>query len=743
MATATTTLDINVRLGNAEQQVRRLTASLEKLEREGRQASGGFSRSTANIAKGAIIATGAIIALRTAIRTIGSAVNTFRNFESSISNLSAITGAVGDDLDFLSDSARELGKTTTLSASQVAIAFKLVASAKPDLLESGEALKQVTKDAILLSEAAGIDLPTAADALGNALNQFSAGAEQASRFVNTLAAGSKFGASSIADLAASLTDAGVVAKGANVSFEETVAALEVLGSSGIKAQRAGVGLRNVILKLQKEGIDKFNPAVVGLNVALQNLQNAQLPATEVMRIFGLETAVAASSLISGAQSAATLTQKVTGTSTAVDQARTNVDNLDGSILELKSAYEELEIVIGEKFSPTLRAATIAITEFLLGITTSGVELAKRRVAELGIEIDALTRRSERFSGLQGAAIERSLKTKREELALNQKIIDADIAQEREKQTIALTKQAAKQKELVESNRQMALVQEEVAKATFAKSRADAEALFLENERLDAATKLLAIFRQYETPLERLTAQQKLLNAAVEEGSITMEQYDITMGRVNKSIEEYKEKAEKAAAQTTMFQTIAQDFATGAADAFIDFATGSKDAFEDFAKSFLKQIAKMIIQAQLLAAFESFFPSLAGTGTGASTSLMATPIAKGAAFSGGNIIPFARGGVVSKPTLFPMARGAGLMGEAGPEAVLPLTRGKGGKLGVQGSGGGVVVNIINNSDSEITEQVSEDGARIDIIIESVMHGAIAGGKFDRTFNSNFGISRSGF
>ncbi|MPZ41603.1 MAG: hypothetical protein GEU95_26870 [Rhizobiales bacterium] len=62
-------------------------------------------------------------------------------------------------------------------------------------------------------------------------------------------------------------------------------------------------------------------------------------------------------------------------------------------------------------------------------------------------------------------------------------------------------------------------------------------------------------------------------------------------------------------------------------------------------------------------------------------------ANGAAFNHGNVIPFARGGVVDRPTLFPFANGAGLMGEAGPEAIMPLRRGSDGKLGVQNVGGG--------------------------------------------------------
>lgn len=72
-----------------------------------------------------------------------------------------------------------------------------------------------------------------------------------------------------------------------------------------------------------------------------------------------------------------------------------------------------------------------------------------------------------------------------------------------------------------------------------------------------------------------------------------------------------------------------------------------------------------------------------------------PFARGGAFSGGRVTPFARGGVVSQPTGFPMRGGTGLMGEAGPEAIIPLARGADGRLGVRAQGGGninVTMNI---------------------------------------------------
>ena len=72
-----------------------------------------------------------------------------------------------------------------------------------------------------------------------------------------------------------------------------------------------------------------------------------------------------------------------------------------------------------------------------------------------------------------------------------------------------------------------------------------------------------------------------------------------------------------------------------------------------------------------------------------------PFANGASFSQGRVMPFAQGGVVSSPVSFPMRGGTGLMGEAGPEAIMPLTRGSDGRLGVKSSGGGRAMNVVFN------------------------------------------------
>ena len=74
---------------------------------------------------------------------------------------------------------------------------------------------------------------------------------------------------------------------------------------------------------------------------------------------------------------------------------------------------------------------------------------------------------------------------------------------------------------------------------------------------------------------------------------------------------------------------------------------------------------------------------------------AMPFAQGGAFSQGRVMPFAKGGVVAQPTNFAMRGGTGLMGEAGPEAIMPLARGADGRLGVQASGGARPVTVVMN------------------------------------------------
>lgn len=147
----------------------------------------------------------------------------------------------------------------------------------------------------------------------------------------------------------------------------------------------------------------------------------------------------------------------------------------------------------------------------------------------------------------------------------------------------------------------------------------------------------------------------------------------------------------------LLEGIASDITSGLRDALADGKLEWRE-LGDIALSVLQRIADQLIKMatdQMIAWLMKTIMGGLGGGMGGGGIGWADDtfrFAKGAAFSGGNVIPFATGGVVDRPTLFPMARGAGLMGEAGPEAILPLKRGPGGALGVAMHGGGVGASI---------------------------------------------------
>lgn len=175
------------------------------------------------------------------------------------------------------------------------------------------------------------------------------------------------------------------------------------------------------------------------------------------------------------------------------------------------------------------------------------------------------------------------------------------------------------------------------------------------------------------------------------------------------------------------------------DAIVSFAMTGKLNFTSFANSVVADIMRIYVRMAITGLIGkvagAFTAGAAGGGadgtrldTGGAASNMDAPTvnALGNAFSSGKVTAFANGGIVGGPTLFPMANGAGLMGEAGPEAVMPLTRDSSGRLGVRagGTGGNVQVTVINNGAADgyqaTTQQSTDDNGKdiITVIIDKV-------------------------
>lgn len=345
------------------------TKELQKMERQGTKTERSTGKATATITAGLkkVGAAAGIAAVAFAGFALTKAISDVKEFTQSISDLSAITGATGKDLEFYADAAKEIGRTTSLSASQAAKAFKLIASAKPDLLENAEALRQVTEDAVTLAEATGMELPAAAQALGGALNQFQIDASKSAEVINILAASSQLGTAEVEAVTDALRNAGPAANSLGIDLAETVAGIQGLAKAGRQGSDAGTGLRQVMLKLEKTADSTLQPSIVGLTGSLEELANRNLTNNELMEIFGEEGFAAATALLSTIDTVDSLNESLRGTDTAFSQAATRMDNLSGDTKELMSAIEGLSIEIGEGLEPALRKGTQALTDFINGL----------------------------------------------------------------------------------------------------------------------------------------------------------------------------------------------------------------------------------------------------------------------------------------------------------------------------------------------------------------------------------------
>lgn len=276
---------------------------------------------------------------------IGDAVRTSMEFEKSLSSLKSLTGVTTQELSYFKDEAIRLGSTTTQTASQVVDAFKLMGSQIPSLLQNKEALVQVTESAIVLAEAAEIDVPEAAKALAGSLNQMGASSSHAAEYINILAAASQKGSADIPYLNKAIENAGGAASSVGVQFNELVAAIEAIAPKITDAGSAGTNLRNIFLTLESSADKNLRPSVVGLSQAVENLAAKHMNATEMTKMFGKESVTAALALVSEKDKFIELTGAITGTNTAFEQQRINNDNVAGSVKGLQSAWEGLILTV--------------------------------------------------------------------------------------------------------------------------------------------------------------------------------------------------------------------------------------------------------------------------------------------------------------------------------------------------------------------------------------------------------------
>lgn len=231
----------------------------------------------------------------------------------------------------------------------------------------------------------------------------------------------------------------------------------------------------------------------------------------------------------------------------------------------------------------------------------------------------------------------------------------------------------------------------------------------------------SILRSNETPYERYQRQlvelaelQERLTEAEQRGAEVngVRVRALSTEELTRTTERFSEELEKAEKQADKTNDVGRSLGLTFSSAFEDAIVKGK-SFREVLAAIAQDIARIIIRKSITEpvggavssalggfnfgnAFNSIFGGGASTqGVQIYSSPSAVgpfaPSANGNVFAGGNVIPFARGGLVSSPTVFPMANGGvGLMGEAGPEAIMPLRRDSSGRLGIAGGGGGTVI-----------------------------------------------------
>lgn len=356
----------------ARQEFEKLDAQVKKADR----AVGDFTKNVGNypslksFASGVKDIAGAFgLAAGTAAfaSVMQGAVQIIKEFEQSVADLQAITGASGADLEFLKKSAIDMGKGVKGGAVAVIESYKLIASAKPELLENVKDLNAVTDAVITLSKASGMELPAAATALTDAMNQFGAPAEEAAFFVDALANGAKYGAAEIPDVTDALLKFGAVAKTSNINIKESTALIELLAEKGLKGAEAGTALRNVLLKISApDALPKdAQRELAKLGISMETLKDKTIPVQQrlealkpilndqaaAVRVFGIENVVAAKNIIGHTDRLKELTAKMGEFGTAEEQATIRSQTLQGKTDKLSSTYDSLILSLANGKGP--------------------------------------------------------------------------------------------------------------------------------------------------------------------------------------------------------------------------------------------------------------------------------------------------------------------------------------------------------------------------------------------------------
>ena len=378
-----------------------------------------FSGTAKSALKGVTVAVGAVSTAMTAMA--GYAIKVGSDFESGMSKVASISGATGDDLEALSDKAKEMGASTKFSATEAASAFEYMAMAgwkTEDMLSGIEGVMN-------LAAASGEDLATTSDIVTDALTAFGLQASDSAHFADVLSAASSNANTNVSMMGETFKYVAPVAGALGFSAEDTAVAIGLMANSGIKAGQAGTTLRSILSRLSKP-TDEVQSAMDALGVSITNSDGSMKSLNEITLqlregFSGLSESESASTAAALAGQEAMsgllaivnasdadfnkLKASIDGCDGATEQmAETMQDNLQGSVTIAKSAIEGFGIQIYEEIQDPLKNAVDAGTESITRLSdafeSGGLKGAVKEAGEIFDDLtDKIAQTSDEADGV--------------------------------------------------------------------------------------------------------------------------------------------------------------------------------------------------------------------------------------------------------------------------------------------------------------------------------------------------------
>lgn len=307
---------------------------------------------------------------------IGAAsVSAASEFQSSLNKITAVSGTTGAELEQLRAQAMQLGADTKYSAQEAAEGMGNLAAAGWNTTQIMSGMPGVLD----LAAAGELSVARAAEVSTDTLGQWGLAASDAGHVADVMAKGAAASSISVEQMAQAMKYAGAVGKDAGLSFEETAAAVAILGNAGIKSEQAGTSLRGIISSLVApskaaaetiEALGVTTTDSAGKMLPLENvfgqLKAAGAGTADMFRIFGENAATAGSVLKnSGAPAIQNMTQEMINSEGAAKKmADTLNSGLKGGFEQLKGSLDTVLIALGTALLPTITKIVAAGTDFI-------------------------------------------------------------------------------------------------------------------------------------------------------------------------------------------------------------------------------------------------------------------------------------------------------------------------------------------------------------------------------------------